>query len=52
MRKALLTFKRKYTALNKTQQKFIHYIIFIKIGVLILCAALLILAWRILVNKS
>ncbi|MEK6868480.1 MAG: hypothetical protein AABX98_06680 [Nanoarchaeota archaeon] len=51
MKKRIHALKKKYYSLNTVQQKFIRYVLFIKIAVVVLCIALFVLAWYLLMKK-
>lgn len=51
MRKKIQQLKKKYSAMTAVQQKFIRYIIFIKLAIFVLCGALLGLAWYVLMKN-
>ncbi|MBI5002601.1 hypothetical protein HZC31_04400 [Candidatus Woesearchaeota archaeon] len=52
MKKKIASLKKKYASMTSVQQKFIRYVVIIKIAIFILCGALLALAWRLLFVKN
>ncbi|MBI5073403.1 hypothetical protein HZA99_06315 [Candidatus Woesearchaeota archaeon] len=52
MKKKIIALQKKYASMTSVQQKFIRYVVVIKIAVLILGAALLALAWYLLMVKK
>ncbi len=52
MKKKIASLKKKYSAMTAVQQKFIRYVLVIKIAIFVLCAALLALAWYVLFGKN
>jgi len=51
MKKKIAALKKKYSNMTAIQQKFIRYVLIIKIAIFILCVAFFVLAWYLLMKK-